>query len=65
MYVKMFERDVIQQTNKQTNKSKVRKLTVCQTYNPKGKYKIEYAATWTTDECEGRIRGHGGVSILL
>jgi hypothetical protein len=31
-------------------------------YNPKGKYRIECRATQTPDNCEGRIRCHGGVT---
>jgi hypothetical protein len=44
---------------------KIAKLTMCKrNYNAKGKYKIECRATRTPDKCEGRIRCHGGVSIL-
>jgi hypothetical protein len=33
-------------------------------HNPKGNYKIECKASRTPGKCEGRIRCHGGVSIL-
>jgi hypothetical protein len=33
-------------------------------HNPQGNYKIECRASRTSDKCEGRIRCHGGVSIL-
>jgi hypothetical protein len=32
--------------------------------NPKGKYKIKFKATRTSDKCKGRIRCNGGVSII-
>jgi hypothetical protein len=43
----------------------IKKLTMFQTQlQSKNKYKIECRTTQTSDNGEGRIRCHGGVSIL-